>query len=75
LVGIAPRSEVNREKPAFALNLLPGRAETGSHGFSRGGGCGKEADMWQRLTINRWSVRAITLLAYVAVAGAGKKWR
>jgi hypothetical protein len=59
---------------ANSLNLSPATAET-DVGSAAGAATAREATMWQRMSVNRWSVRAFTLLAYVAVAGAGKKWR
>ena len=31
--------------------------------------------MIDRLKFNRWTVRALSLITFVAVTGAGKKWR
>jgi hypothetical protein len=35
----------------------------------------REGEMLDRIKINRWTIRAMTLLTFVAVTGAGKKYR
>jgi hypothetical protein len=31
--------------------------------------------MLSKITFNRWTIRAVSLLTFVAVTGAGKKYR